>query len=41
MQVVEVISYKSFKERLQLMKNLKNCKIEVCKNYLYIERIEA
>lgn len=38
--LVEVIPYKTFKERLQLIKELtkQKCKIEIFNNYLYVER---
>lgn len=38
--VVEVIPYKTFKERLQLMKKIQStqkAKIEIYSNYLYVE----
>lgn len=41
MQVVEVIFFKSFKERLQLMKRyIGKAYVEVYKDYIYIERME-
>lgn len=39
--IVEVIRYKTFKERLQLVKEYTGrAYIEVCNGYLYIERVE-
>lgn len=42
MEVIEVIPYKSFKERLKLMKNIiGKGKIIVYDSYIYFERIEG
>jgi len=39
MIIVEVVPYKTFKEKLQLMKKLRRCRIESYPTYLYIERM--
>ena len=40
MYVVEIIPFSNFRNRMQLMKTLHNCKVEVFGTYLYVERVE-
>lgn len=36
---IEVIPFKNFKERLKLMRNIKDAKVTIEEGYLYVERL--
>lgn len=38
LRIVEMIPFKSFKEKIRLTKKYEKCRVEVISNYLYIER---
>lgn len=37
---IEVIPYKTFKEKIRITKELKNCKIEIHKDYILTEKVK-
>lgn len=41
LKIIEIIPFKTFREKIELTKKYKNCKLQIIGNSLYVEKTEV